>query len=491
MPPANTFATAAFATATISTIALRMHKLSQSETTPLLKFTVSDEMLRRLKSAFLVEMQAGLDGVKGCTMKMLPSYVDKLPTGGESGTFWALDLGGTNFRVVRVPLSEASGCYGEMSDHKVSLSQQALTGSADDLFGFIAHEIKKEGARTGDLLSFTFSFPVNQTSINTGTLMEWTKGFSTVGVVGKDVVELLSAALHREGIDVSVVAMVNDTVGTLMSCAYERADCRIGAILGTGSNACYVERIDKIGKLKNINTDSKYMVINMEWGGFGSAPLSSPTRAVLPLTAIDDEIDSVSPNKGRQRFEKLISGLYIGEMVRLLLRDLAHSGMFSSSFSKSWQKNEFLFWEKKATISNSNMAFQTKEAARIERDVSPELADVKVVLEQHGIDCTTALISDFQLIQDACSAISTRSARLAAIGIAAIIEKMKNSGVEMNSDTDGRGLCSVGIDGSVFEKYPKFKSRMEAALDAVGCKCSLVLAQDGSGKGAALVAACL
>eukprot|EP00501_MAST-03F_sp_TOSAG23-6_P001292 GSMAST32.ASY1.ANO1.1340.1 assembled CDS len=398
-----------------------MHKLSQSETTPLLKFTVSDEMLRRLKSAFLVEMQAGLDGVKGCTMKMLPSYVDKLPTGGESGTFWALDLGGTNFRVVRVPLSEASGCYGEMSDHKVSLSQQALTGSADDLF-----------ARTGDLLSFTFSFPVNQTSINTGTLMEWTKGFSTV--------------------DVSVVAMVNDTVGTLMSCAYERADCRIGAILGTGSNACY-----------NINTDSKYMVINMEWGGF----------AVLPLTAIDDEIDSVSPNKGRQRFEKLISGLYIGEMVRLLLRDLAHSGMFSSSFSKSWQKNEFLFWEKKATISNSNMAFQTKEAARIE-----------LVLEQHGIDCTTALISDFQLIQDACSAISTRSARLAAIGIAAIIEKMKNN-------TDGRGLCSVGIDGSVFEKYPKFKSRMEAALDAVGCKCSLVLAQDGSGKGAALVAACL
>jgi hexokinase len=32
-------------------------------------------------------------------------------------------------------------------------------------------------------LGFTFSFPVNQTSISSGTLIKWTKGFSINGTV--------------------------------------------------------------------------------------------------------------------------------------------------------------------------------------------------------------------------------------------------------------------------------------------------------------------
>jgi hexokinase len=65
-----------------------------------------------------------------------------------------------------------------------------------------------------------------------------------------------------------------------------------------------------------------YMIINMEWGNFGSSAHVSH----LPFHIIDQQIDALSPNEGEQRFEKMISGMYLGEMVRLLLLQLYAAG---------------------------------------------------------------------------------------------------------------------------------------------------------------------
>ena len=46
----------------------------------------------------------------------------------------------------------------------------------------------------------------------------WTKGFSTTGVEGEDVVLLLQRALELRNVHVTVAALANDTVGTLMAC---------------------------------------------------------------------------------------------------------------------------------------------------------------------------------------------------------------------------------------------------------------------------------
>ena len=51
-----------------------------------------------------------------------------------------------------------------------------------------------------------------------------------------------------QGIDVDVVALVNDTTGTMMSRALEDANCHVGIILGTGTNACYMERLSAVPK---------------------------------------------------------------------------------------------------------------------------------------------------------------------------------------------------------------------------------------------------
>lgn len=61
-------------------------------------------------------------------------------------------------------------------------------------------------------------------------------------------------------ISVRVLALVNDTVGTLMACAYEDQNTKIGLILGTGSNACYVEDIDLVKTWEGDRDDPKQVI---------------------------------------------------------------------------------------------------------------------------------------------------------------------------------------------------------------------------------------
>ena len=55
---------------------------------------------------------------------------------------------------------------------------------------------------------------------------------------------LLNQALDKRGdVKIDVCAILNDTTGCLIACAYKRPDCAIGVIIGTGTNASYVEEI--------------------------------------------------------------------------------------------------------------------------------------------------------------------------------------------------------------------------------------------------------
>ena len=64
-------------------------------------------------------------------------------------------------------------------------------------------------------LGLTFSFPVEQTALNKGVLLIWTKGFSAKNAVGKDVVKLLQDAFDRKHMHVKCTALVNDVSSLL------------------------------------------------------------------------------------------------------------------------------------------------------------------------------------------------------------------------------------------------------------------------------------
>lgn len=54
------------------------------------------------------------------------------------------------------------------------------------------------------------SFPVEQTAIDAGKLLTWTKGFNAKNAIGHDVVRLLQDAFDRKHIHVRCSALVND-----------------------------------------------------------------------------------------------------------------------------------------------------------------------------------------------------------------------------------------------------------------------------------------
>ena len=176
----------------------------------------------------LSQMKQGLQK-HSQTLKMIPSFVVNLPKGTETGQYLALDLGGTNFRVCLVNLNGDGQV--EMDFEKYQVSEQQKTSSGTELFDFFAQCVKdfvqKHNLDGKEIpLGFTFSFPVNQTKINEGRLIKWTKGFTASGVEDNDVVELLKMAFERKRVNVVIKAVVNDTVGTVMSHAYSKPDTR-------------------------------------------------------------------------------------------------------------------------------------------------------------------------------------------------------------------------------------------------------------------------
>ena len=66
-------------------------------------------------------------------------------------------------------------------------------------------------------------------------------------MVGKDVVGMLNKSLADVGVtNVKVVAIINDTTGTLVAGSHDYPDTAIGLILGTGTNGSYMEKAHRV-----------------------------------------------------------------------------------------------------------------------------------------------------------------------------------------------------------------------------------------------------
>ncbi len=421
----------------------------------------SDDLFAMIKD-FYWDMSGGLSGGPS-SLKMLPSFVDK-PKGAEEGSFLALDLGGTHFRVLAVAL-DGKGKATVRHSSQFKVPRKVMQGTGAALFDFLAVCIDSfltknrfQRNRTYDL-AFTFSFPVRQTRVDSGVLIGWTKGFTATDVQGKDVVCLLNDALRRKHIDcIRVTALANDTVGTLVARSYKDPTCNLGVILGTGTNACYREKWSNIPKLKRPKHPG-HMIINMEWGDFSRVRSS----------CYDSELDAASVNPGAMRFEKMVSGMYLGELTRRVLVDAIKRRVIFIISPDAVQR-----FKRKGTLKTADMSL-------IEGDDTADLDHIDSFLKQKGILST---FDDRTLLKRLCGFISGRAAGLGATAIAAVITWM---------DPDLKKVHTVGIDGALFEKYTGFSTKMRSVLDELlGGKAdniSWVHSKDGSGKGAAIIAA--
>lgn len=95
-----------------------------------------------------------------------------------------------------------------------------------------------------------------------------------------------------------------------------------------------------------------------------------------------------------------------------------------------------------------------------------------------------------RVVVELCNIIATRGARLAASGILGILKKLGRDTVREGETPN----TVIAMDGGLYEHYTEYSKCMESALhELVGDKVSdtikLVHSNDGSGIGAALLAA--
>ncbi|KAH6691380.1 glucokinase [Plectosphaerella plurivora] len=532
------------------------------------EFRATTDVIRKGTGLFVQQLKDGLRQ-DGTALLQVPSYVVKLPNGSEKGICLAIDLGGTNLRVCSVEL-HGDTTY-SLLQSKVAIPFSLMTASTyKDLFHFIAKhtesfmlknlpgEVEKwrriaaQGSVTDEIrkanlhsLGFTFSFTFDQHAIDKGTLMYWTKSFSIDDAVGRDPCAMLQEAFDEIHLPLIVRALVNDTVGTLAARAYAApgtSQTLLAAIFGTGTNGAYMERIEDITKLhgspgfSNPGPDS-FMALNTEWGGFDGK------LEVLPVTRFDEALDRESVNPDDQHYEKRISGLYLGEILRrVLLEDLQSEkpclGLEVRPGSRLYEP----------------YSIDSSFLSEVVRDAGNGLAVAKQAISRAlGVESVTT--EDAEAIKTVAAAIGLRAARLSAIAIAGVVIqsgrlvsagapqslsqsslpppksfwgrfinsimkplrslgkflglRSRKEGRQPAKDEESLGsdsssdqvnaqpgkIIDIGVDGSLFEFFPSFEENLRIALreipevDLEGeRRIRMGAAADGSGIGAALIA---
>ncbi|KAI9730176.1 MAG: glucokinase [Claussenomyces sp. TS43310] len=509
----------------------------------------------------------------GTTMSQIPTYVTAVPNGTEKGLYLAVDLGGTNFRVCSIALHGDTTF--SLTQSKVPIPKELMKAkTAKELFSFLAKQIETflkthhgehfeahirrrqtvstpEGYRDEQIfrLGFTFSFPVHQVGINRGTLIRWTKGFDIPDAVGQDVCKLLQVEIDLLRLPVRVAALVNDTVGTLMSRSYTspgKTGTLLGAIFGTGTNGAYVEKLSKLSKPMEGDYDKSTgeMIVNTEWGSFDNE------MTVLPCTPYDAKLDAESPNPGFQMFEKRVSGMFLGEILRIVIVSMLENKDVALFRDENSSHNDY---RTTTTIAEDSPLFKhwavdSSILSIAEADNSTGLRVLRQEIDK-SLGVSAASIEDAYAVKEIAAAIGKRAARLSGVAIASIVlqtgrlnkpktqppttgtstgtegiksvpaigEDLKNlnlgeaakatvaklantagisaAAIDATAGVDEDDIVDIGVDGSLVEFYPNFEEYMRSAMTVVegigeeGQKrVRIGIAKDGSGVGAALIA---
>jgi len=382
----------------------------------------NDELL----ATFDAEMTAGLAGDKS-SLAMIPAYVTTDKPVPINTPVLVMDAGGTNLRVAVVWFDNRG--LARIEDFKKYPMPGSSGGEldAETFFAKLADALVPLVDRSQSL-GFCFSYPTEVTPDCDGRLLRWTKQVRAKQVVGRMVgANLVEAVRERTGRTLSV-RLLNDTVATLLAGrsagVARRHSGQIGFILGTGTNTAYVEHHENIAKLPQLKAGGR-MAVNVESGNFGGVPQSD----------FDKALDKSLPDCGTYRFEKMISGAYLGSLGLKVLQHAAEDGLFSSAAATA--------------------LLATREITNKDFD---DFVD-NPFLNGTAFDKVPFTDDDRRTVVEVGTPIFVRAARLAAINIAAAILR------------DGAGrdplypICAT-IDGSTYyrTRSAQFRSRIEAHL---------------------------
>jgi hexokinase len=167
------------------------------------------------------------------------------------------------------------------------------------------------------------------------------------------------------------------------------------------------------------NTD---MIMNTEWCNFGSS------RRTLPCTWFDRKLARESINPQFHVFEKMTTGIFLGELVRNILIYLVD--------------RDILFGGESSETLNTAHSFDTSYMYVCEADDSDTLEDTRIVLEDM-LDLSKTTVGDREVVKKVCELVGTRAAVLVGASIAAIVQHMNAKGIGMTEE--GYAICKLFI----------------------------------------------
>ena len=270
-------------------------------------FWLENDQLKEIASSFREKVEEGLKH-ENAEIQCIPTFISP-KTSDINGKALVLDLGGTNYRVATVDLGQGSPTIHPNNGWKKDMSIMKSPGyTREELFKELADMIVGIKRDEEMPIGYCFSYPAESVPGGDAKLLRWTKGVDIRKMVGQFVGKpLLDYLNEKNKIKFTGIKVLNDTIASLFAGLTDKSyDAYIGLIVGTGTNMATFIPADKIKKLDPAYSVEGLIPVNLESGNF-HPPF---------LTAVDDTVDAMSDSMGKQRFEKAVSGMYLGDILK-------------------------------------------------------------------------------------------------------------------------------------------------------------------------------
>lgn len=270
-------------------------------------FNLEKEQLKEIALSLRQKVEEGL-ATDNAEIQCLPTYITP-KSNNINGKALVLDLGGTNYRVATVNFENGKATIHPENGWKKDLSAMKTPGfTREELFKELADPIGEIKREVEMPIGYCFSYPAESLPDGDARLLHWTKGVHIKEMpgepVGKPLLDYLNA---RNDPKFTGIKVLNDTIASLFAGLTDSSyDAYIGLIVGTGTNMATFIPAGKITKLPTSAQVHGWVPVNLESGNF-HPPF---------LTTVDEMVDACSDSRGRQRFEKAVSGMYLGEILK-------------------------------------------------------------------------------------------------------------------------------------------------------------------------------
>lgn len=241
-------------------------------------------------------------------------------------------------------------------------------------------------------------------------------------------------------------SIVNDSSATLLSRAYEDPSTRFAVILGTGFNIAVHLPVSALATSKYKGYPQKWLdraehvLVNTELSMFG--------KNVFPTTRWDDYLNENHVRPDFQPFEHMISGRYLGEIVRLIIVEAVRTaGLFSGEMPEKLAEPYSL---------------ETGTIAALEMDESKNYVHAIALFQSRHPLSKPPSYNDISFVRQVSQLVSHRAAAYLAAGIHSLWT-LRTTSEGLTPTTAGR--LAIGCNGSVIEKYPLFRELCQSHLD--------------------------